>query len=71
MKNITYMVEPTKSIWGCTITILDREAAMESLTKHFTGFTVGDAVENANHMLERFGYRVTREATVEEIDEWL
>lgn len=68
MKGISYMVEPMKSIWGVTIRILSREAAMEVMTNTFAGFTVDDAVANAENKLNKVGYTITGEATEEEME---
>ena len=58
MKKVAYEVEDMKSVWGVTIRILDREARMDTMTSTYTGFTVDDAIKNANAKLNKFGYEI-------------
>lgn len=71
MKKVSYMVKPMKSIWGVTIRILSKEAAMKAMSYEFTGFTIDDAVANANSKLNKVGYTIKGEATAEEMEAYL
>lgn len=71
MKKVSYTVKPKKSIWGVTIRILSKEAAKEAMSYEFTGFTIDDAVANANSKLNKVGYMIKGEATAEEMEAYL
>ena len=58
MKTIGYRVKPMQTIWGRTIRITDPDARAACLVSEFTGFTVDDAIRNANKRLNRFGYKI-------------
>lgn len=63
MKKVAYMVENQKSIWGVTIRVLDREAIDVVLVSKYTGFTLDDAVRNANKKLNGLGFEVCEKIT--------
>lgn len=71
MKGVSYTIKPMKSIWGVTIRILNKEAATEAMSYEFTGFTIDDAVANANSKLNKVGYTIKGEATAEEMEAYL
>lgn len=68
MIGIKYIVKPIKSTWGVTIRILNSDAAHEAMSYEFTGFTVDDAVKNAEMKLKKFGYYISGEANEEDIE---
>lgn len=60
MKCVEWEVEPMKSIWGVTVRILDREARMATMLSTYTGFTLDDAIANANAKLNKVGYCIEK-----------
>jgi len=75
MTGVKYLVKASKSVWGVTIRIMDKEAATAVMSYEFTGFTIDDAIDTANSKLNKCGYEIAGAATNEEIeayynDEW-
>lgn len=68
MIGVKYIVKPMKSIYGATIRILNSDAAQAVMSYEFTGFSVNDAVENAEMKLKKFGYYISGEANEEDIE---
>lgn len=59
MKKVNYSIDNNSGdIFTVTIRLEDREAMKACLMMRFTGFTLDDAIHNANKRLNVFGYEI-------------